>query len=96
MSLPKACTTIDPATGPATPCVRGPRRGKTARPGFHRVRSLQQSLALQEFVYDFLRVAVLAIDRIIEALHLLIGNLFRQFRNDLGDLRDAAVSFVGA
>src|SRR5271167_4333614 len=40
----------------------------------------------EKLVYDFGRVAVLAIDRVVQPLHLLIGDLSRQRIEDWGDL----------
>src|ERR1035437_9714735 len=46
-----------------------------------------ESLVSLEFVYYFFCVAMLSFDRVVQSLHLLVGNLSRQLGQDLGQLR---------
>src|SRR5438270_3563524 len=45
--------------------------------------SLHETFSSQEFMHDLWRISVLAIDRIIQLLHLLVGNAPRQLADDL-------------
>jgi hypothetical protein len=49
--------------------------------------SVDESLLPEKFVHHFLRIAVLAVHRIIQLLHLDVGDLPRKFCKDCGELR---------